>query len=84
MIILTRFNGQQFAVNPDLVERIQSNPDTTLGMIDGTAHVVKESFPEVIGLIRDWRASVLIRARELEADTERPPLRVLPQTPSGK
>lgn len=84
MIILSRLNGQQFAVNPDLIERIQSNPDTTLGMIDGTAHVVTEPFAEVVGLIRDWKASVLIRARELEADAGRTPLRVLPPTSSGK
>lgn len=84
MIILTRFNGQQFAVNPDLIERVQANPDTTLGMLDGTSHVVKESLPEVIERIRDWKAGVLIRARELAADPERPSLRVLPTTPTGK
>lgn len=84
MIILTRFNGQQFAVNPDLIERLQANPDTTLGMLDGTSHVVKEPLSEVIELIRDWKASVLIRARELEADPERPALRVLPKPPTRK
>lgn len=83
MIILTRFNGQQFAVNPDLIERIQSNPDTTLSMIDGSSHVVNESLGDAIVLIRDWKASVILRARELDADTQRQPLRVLP-TPTGK
>ena len=84
MIILTRFNGAQFAVNPDLVERIQANPDTTLGMIDGTSHVVRETLQEVIELVRDWKASVLLRARDFDADPERPALRVLPPTLSGK
>ena len=85
MIILTRLNGVQFAVNPDLIERIQSNPDTTLGMIDGTSHVVTEGFDETIVLIRDWKASVLLRAREMEVGEGQPVLRVLPPAnTSGK
>lgn len=83
MIILTRLNGYQFAVNPDLIERVQSNPDTTLGMIDGTSHVVRETFDETIALIRDWKASILLRAREMEEAGGAPALRVLPPTNSS-
>ena len=43
MIILTRLNNSRFAVNPDLVERIHSNPDTTLTLVDGTTYIVTES-----------------------------------------
>ena len=35
MIVVTRLNDSQFAVNPDLIERIYANPDTTLVMVDG-------------------------------------------------
>ncbi|MCU1636126.1 MAG: flagellar protein FlbD, partial [Cryobacterium sp.] len=48
MIVLTRLNESQFAINPDLIERISENPDTTLVMIDGAKYIVTESMDEVI------------------------------------
>ena len=43
MIVVTRLNNSQFAINPDLIERINSNPDTTLVMVDGSKYIVTES-----------------------------------------
>jgi flagellar protein FlbD len=63
MIILTRLNNSQFAVNPDLVERIHSNPDTTLTLVDGTTYIVTESMNEVIDLMAHYRAKVISLAR---------------------
>ena len=55
MIVLTRLNDAQFAINPDLIERIHSNPDTTLVMVDGAKYIVTESMDEVIALIAQFR-----------------------------
>jgi flagellar protein FlbD len=66
MIILTKLNNSRFAVNPDLVERIHSNPDTTLTLVDGTTHIVRESMTEVIELIAEYRARVISIARSME------------------
>jgi flagellar protein FlbD len=63
MIILTRLNNSQFAVNPDLVERMHSNPDTTLTLVDGTTYIVTESMDEVIDLMARYRAKVISLAR---------------------
>jgi uncharacterized protein YlzI (FlbEa/FlbD family) len=63
MIILTRLNNSHFAVNPDLVERIHSNPDTTLTLVDGTTYIVTESMDEVIDLMARFRARVISLAR---------------------
>jgi flagellar protein FlbD len=63
MIILTRLNNSHFAVNPDLVERIHSNPDTTLTLVDGTTYIVTESMDEVIDLMARYRAKVISLAR---------------------
>jgi flagellar protein FlbD len=63
MIILTRLNNSQFAVNPDLVERMHSNPDTTLTLVDGTTYIVTESMDEVIELMARYRAKVISLAR---------------------
>jgi flagellar protein FlbD len=67
MIAVTRLNGSRFAVNPDLVERVQENPDTTLVMVGGATYVVRESLPEIIVLIADFRALVIAAAQSLTA-----------------
>ena len=65
MIILTRLNGDRFALNSDLVERIDVTPDTVLTLVDSTKYVVVEGLEEIVGLVRDFRASVVARAGQL-------------------
>lgn len=67
MIVVTRLNDSQFAINPDLIERIHSNPDTTLVMVDGAKYIVTESMAEVIDKITDYRAAVVSLAQQLSA-----------------
>ncbi|OIQ79599.1 flagellar protein FlbD [mine drainage metagenome] len=67
MIVVTRLNGPQFAVNPDLLQRIESAPDTILTLIDGTKYIVEESVDEVIVLIQAYRAQVIAQAQQLQA-----------------
>lgn len=59
MIILTRLNGSQIAVNPDLLERVEHNPDTVVSLIDGTRYIVTESIDEIVERVIDFRARVL-------------------------
>ena len=66
MIILTRLNGEQFAVNCDLVERVDAHPNTVLTLVDATKYVVAESLAEVVERVRDFRASVLVRSAEMQ------------------
>jgi flagellar protein FlbD len=78
VIVVTRLNGGQFGVNPDLIQRIDSAPDTILTLIDGTKYIVAEPMPEVIALVHEYRASILARARVLAdeldlAEAEEPP-----------
>lgn len=64
MIVVTRLNDAQFAVNPDLIERIHESPDTTLVMVEGSKYIVREPMAEIINMIRAYRASVLSLARD--------------------
>ena len=66
MIILTRLNGEQFAVNCDLVERVDAHPDTVLTLVDATKYIVAETLAEVVERVRDFRAGVLVRSSELQ------------------
>jgi flagellar protein FlbD len=72
MILLTRLNGTTFAVNPDLVERIQEQPDTTVVLVDGTTFIVTETIEEVIDEIAEYRARVSARAHSMHFETPAP------------
>ncbi|WP_159599273.1 flagellar FlbD family protein [Agromyces humi] len=65
MIVVTRLNGTTFAVNPDLIERVQEAPDTTLFMVDGSTYNVREHVADVIELIQGHRARVLAAAFQM-------------------
>lgn len=67
VILVTRLNGPVFALNPDLIERADSTPDTVVSLVDGTKYVIAESVPELVELVRNYRASVLARAERLES-----------------
>jgi len=73
MIILTRLNGPEFALNPDLIERVESTPDTVLTLVDGTKYVVAESLSELIARIRWFRASVISAAGAFDVTRLDPP-----------
>ena len=62
MITVTRLNGSHFAVNPDLIERIHENPDTTLVLVDGSTFIITESLAEVVSSIAEYRARVIALA----------------------
>lgn len=93
MIVVTRLNGPQFAVNPDLLQRVESTPDTILTLIDGTKYIVAESMEEIRRLVVQYRASVVAATMALaeESDAERvaavtdlrPGARALTSVPDG-
>lgn len=72
MIVLSRLNGSQFALNPDLFERVEATPDTVVTLCDGTRYVVAESVGEVVAAVRTWRCEIVASARELGFAAERP------------
>jgi flagellar protein FlbD len=74
VIRVTRLNGEQFALNPDLIERVEAHPDTVAFLVDGTKYVVKESVDEVLQEIREYRASILATSYEMERGEYRPPV----------
>jgi flagellar protein FlbD len=69
---VTRLNGEQFALNPDLIERVEAHPDTVAFLVDGTRYVVKESVDEVLREIRDYRAGILATSYEMDRREYRP------------
>src|SRR5438552_4265230 len=71
VILVTRLNGAAFALNPDLIERADSTPDTVVTLVDGTKYVIAESVPDFIELVRQYRGSVIAEAhRQVDAPVE--------------
>jgi flagellar protein FlbD len=58
MIILTKINQAQIAVNPDLIQYIEETPDTVLTMTNDDKVVVKESIAKIIEKVVSFRRYV--------------------------
>lgn len=58
MIKLTRLNGKPFVVNAELIRTVESNPDTTITLINGDHMIVAESMEEVIARAIDYGRSL--------------------------
>ena len=84
MILVTRLNGHPVALNCDLIERAEANPDTVLTLVDGTKYVLEDRIEDIVAKVREFRASVIALAQQLEiAPPDVPTLRVLPD-PDGR
>jgi len=80
VITVTRLNGPPFALNPDLIERVEATPDTVVHLVDGTNYVVTESVEEIVARVREDRASVIALSHLIEQRTAGAPnLRVVPE-----
>jgi flagellar protein FlbD len=73
VIRVTRLNGERFALNPDLIERVEAHPDTVAFLVDGTKYVVRESVDEVLTEIREYRAGILATSYEMDRGEYRSP-----------
>ena len=85
MITLTRLSGSVFALNSDLIERVDSTPDTVITLVDGTKYVVSEPLPDVVTAIREYRGAVIAESARMGAPTDaasaNPPARRLVAVP---
>ena len=62
MITVTRRNGTSFALNPDLIERVEATPDTVITLVSGTKYVVAETVQHIVEQVCHYRAAVLVAA----------------------
>lgn len=64
MISLTRLNQAPLILNPDLIEHIETTPDTVIWMTTGQSIMVRETAEEVIERVRLFRRSILEKPAE--------------------
>jgi flagellar protein FlbD len=59
MIRLTRLNHEPFYLNPDLIQEVETTPDTILTLSSGTRIVVREIPERIIDEIVEYRRRIL-------------------------
>jgi flagellar protein FlbD len=59
MIRLTRINQVPLVLNADLIEHMETTPDTVISMTNGQKFVVLESSDDVIQKIIEFRREIL-------------------------
>jgi flagellar protein FlbD len=76
MILLSRLNGSELGINADLIERVESTPDTVLTLIDGTKFIVSEPAEEVVARIIDFRARIIATADQYAGHAAHSPIQL--------
>ena len=67
MITLTRLSGSVFLLNADLIERVDSTPDTVITLVDGKKYVVAESMGQVMDAVLAYRGEIVALGSLLDA-----------------
>jgi len=58
MIQLTRLNGQPIMVNSDLIESVETTPDTVITLVSGNKLIVRDSMDAIQGLIIEFKRKI--------------------------
>jgi len=62
MIKLTRLNGTDYVLNCDLIETVESTPDTVISTTTAKKFICTESVDEVIARIIEFKGKIQIFA----------------------
>ncbi|HHY05250.1 MAG TPA: flagellar FlbD family protein [Thermoanaerobacterales bacterium] len=60
MIELTKLNGKKFVVNAELIETIETTPDTVLTLTSGKKLVVNEKKAEIVKKVIEYKRKILV------------------------
>lgn len=58
MIALTRLNGHPLMLNADLIEQVESTPDTVVTLTSGNKVIVRDSMQDVQKKIVDFKRRI--------------------------
>lgn len=65
MIKVSRLNGKPFIINALYIETIESFPDTTITLTNGSKYIVKETEEKVLEMIQKFYQSVNLLGQQL-------------------
>ena len=58
MIELTRLNEVKFSINPELIEIVETTPDTVITLTTGRKFIVNESRQEIKNLVLSYKREI--------------------------
>ena len=58
MIELTKLNDIKFSVNPELIEIVETTPDTVITLTTGRKLIVKESRQDIKNLVLSYKGKI--------------------------
>ena len=58
MIKVTRLDGKEYLINPHQIECIEIRPDTTLMMLSGKHHIVREEVDVILERIEAYHRRI--------------------------
>ncbi|HEY9059832.1 MAG TPA: flagellar FlbD family protein [Pseudobacteroides sp.] len=64
MIKLTRLNGSTFVLNCELIESVESTPDTVLTTIHGKKLVVSETIDQIVDKVIQYKGKIMFISRD--------------------
>lgn len=70
MIQLTRISGASFVLNAEMVQEIESTPDTIITLTSGKKVMVSESLDAVIDAVVEYRRSIQHPSFKSKQETE--------------
>jgi len=70
MIYVTRLNHTSVVLNSELIEQVETTPDTVITLTTGQKLIVMESASEIIDRVRKYRHSLLEAPAEPAASLE--------------
>ncbi|HMD44678.1 MAG TPA: flagellar FlbD family protein [Acidimicrobiales bacterium] len=85
MIVLHSLQGEPFAINAELIERVEGSPESRVTLVTGTTYIAVEGLDQVITLVRRDRAQVEAMAMRMAADpveAHDPELHLVPAHPT--
>jgi len=62
MIRLTRLDGSELYINPDLIELLEETPDTHIMLSNGNRYLVRQSAAAIVDMIVVFKATVIRRS----------------------
>ena len=59
MVRLSRFDGGEFYLNAELIETVETTPDTVVSLTSGKKLLVRETVEEVVRRVVDYRRRIV-------------------------
>ena len=66
MIEVTKINGVKFSINPDLIEVVETTPDTVITLTTGKKLIVKGSRQEIKNLVLSYKREICAELLRIE------------------